>query len=60
MNIRVNIDELFYLTTDYHGTCCTKLIKVINNKIFFNYKCRENGYIKVKLIDKYHNNIDGF
>ena len=53
-------DELFYLTTDYYGSFCTKLIKIIDNKLIFNYKCNENGYIKVKLTDKYDNNIDGF
>ena len=55
-----HIDELFYLTTDYDATCCTKLMKVFDNKIIFNYKCKEDGYIKIKLTDKYDNDIDGF
>ena len=55
-----HIDELFYLTTDYHATVTTKLIKVLDNKITFNYKCKENGYINVKLTDKYNNNIKGY
>jgi hypothetical protein len=55
-----HMDELFYLTTDYDATCCTKLIKVFDNKIILNYKCKEEGYIKVKLTDKYDNLIEGF
>ena len=50
-----HLDELFYLTTDNYSNLTTKLIKVIDNKIILNYKCKENGYIKIKLTDKFNN-----
>ena len=53
-------DELFYLSTEYYATFNTKLIKVIDNKIILNYKCNNNGFINVKLVDIYNNPINEF